>query len=172
MCQISKIENNSNIFLICATNCPWDIDSAILRRFQKRLYISLPNPSERYELFKLFTKDTSLEGTTMNWIELVQRTEGYSGSDLYHIIQHALTIPLFELHDTKIWKICADGFYEPANTSNLDTEDIVCDDLSALPSCTVRARLVEPLDLVNALDTVRITVSKEELKKYCIFERD
>ena len=31
------------IFLLCATNCPWELDSAFLRRFQKRIYIPLPD---------------------------------------------------------------------------------------------------------------------------------
>jgi SpoVK/Ycf46/Vps4 family AAA+-type ATPase len=31
------------IFLLCATNCPWDVDSAFLRRFQRRIYIPTPN---------------------------------------------------------------------------------------------------------------------------------
>ena len=31
------------LFLLCATNCPWEIDSAFLRRFQKRIYIPLPD---------------------------------------------------------------------------------------------------------------------------------
>jgi len=37
--------NNSSIFLLCATNCPWELDSAFLRRFQKRAYVPLPDRS-------------------------------------------------------------------------------------------------------------------------------
>ena len=33
----------NNLFLLCATNCPWELDSAFLRRFQKRIYIPLPD---------------------------------------------------------------------------------------------------------------------------------
>jgi vacuolar protein-sorting-associated protein 4 len=43
--QMDKCDKQ--IFLMCATNCPWDIDSAFLRRFQKRIYIPLP---KEYEL--------------------------------------------------------------------------------------------------------------------------
>ncbi|KAK3709440.1 hypothetical protein RRG08_005202 [Elysia crispata] len=39
--------DKANIFLLCATNCPWELDKAFLCRFQKRIYIPLPNnPSE------------------------------------------------------------------------------------------------------------------------------
>lgn len=35
-------ESADQIFLLCATNCPWELDTAFLRRFQKRIYIPLP----------------------------------------------------------------------------------------------------------------------------------
>lgn len=35
--------SDPSLFLLCATNCPWDLDSAFLRRFQKRIYIPLPD---------------------------------------------------------------------------------------------------------------------------------
>jgi vacuolar protein-sorting-associated protein 4 len=34
--------SNDSVFLLCATNCPWELDSAFLRRFQKHIYIPLP----------------------------------------------------------------------------------------------------------------------------------
>ena len=40
------------VFLLCATNCPWDLDSAFLRRFQKRLYVPLPDFAARKQLLK------------------------------------------------------------------------------------------------------------------------
>lgn len=43
--MLRQIENaiDSHIFLLCATNCPWELDSAFLRRFQKRVYVPLPD---------------------------------------------------------------------------------------------------------------------------------
>ena len=35
--------DNRNIFLLCATNCPWELDSAFIRRFQRRIYVPLPD---------------------------------------------------------------------------------------------------------------------------------
>ena len=45
MAQINGVHarDNRNIVIIGATNCPWNIDKAIRRRFQKRIYIPLPN---------------------------------------------------------------------------------------------------------------------------------
>lgn len=171
MCQISKIENCPNLFLICATNCPWDLDTAFLRRFQKRLYIPLPTSAERYELFQLLTKDIPLDSTKDFWSYLLERTEGFSGSDIAQIVQYALNIPIFELDDKKIWKMCKDGFYEPfSETDDLEKIRIVCSNLSDLPPGTVRARSPSPLDLIAALETVRVTVKKDEVKRYIEFQ--
>ena len=35
-------EGGGRMFLLCATNCPWELDGAFIRRFQKRIYVPLP----------------------------------------------------------------------------------------------------------------------------------
>ena len=63
---LREIENatQSNIFLLCATNCPWELDSAFLRRFQKRAFIPLPD--RLYSKFCLrCVQDCSLETETV-----------------------------------------------------------------------------------------------------------
>lgn len=87
LCQISQITSQSNFFLICATNCPWDLDSAFLRRFQKRVYVPLPDYAERRDLFKMFTKNTALDTTSTIWENLINRTDGWSGSDISDLVQ-------------------------------------------------------------------------------------
>ena len=51
--------SNDKVFLLCATNCPWELDSAFLRRFERRLYVPLPDSKTRTKLIKLFLKTTS-----------------------------------------------------------------------------------------------------------------
>ena len=43
--QMEGVDNNGHnrMFLLCATNCPWELDPAFLRRFQKRIYVPLPD---------------------------------------------------------------------------------------------------------------------------------
>lgn len=42
---LQQLDNaiNNEILILAATNCPWDLDPAFLRRFQRRIYIPLPN---------------------------------------------------------------------------------------------------------------------------------
>ena len=48
--------STGTVFVLCATNCPWDLDSAFLRRFQKRIYIPLPDASTRRNILMLKVK--------------------------------------------------------------------------------------------------------------------
>lgn len=167
MCEMSKVENVKNMFLICATNCPWDLDTAFLRRFHKRIYVPLPNIAERHEIFQLFTKNIPLEIRSEIWNPLVQQTEGFSGSDLSDLVQSALNTPIMELEDTKIWKYTADGFYEPiVNTDDFSLENIVCCDLYDLPHESVRARPLQALDFLNSLNDMTATVSATNVEKF------
>lgn len=167
LCQLNKMEEYPNFFLIAATNCPWDLDTAFLRRFQKRLYVPLPNSIERKSLFKMFTNNTQLEESFKNWESFIAKTEGFSGSDISDLIQQALSYPIIELDDVKIWRNCPDGFYEPiSNNDDFNIEEIVYSELDDLPPCSVRARKVQYVDLLNAFDTIKVTVTKEEIEKY------
>ncbi|XP_072393780.1 uncharacterized protein [Diabrotica undecimpunctata] len=169
LCQMGKIESNSNVFLISATNCPWDIDPAFLRRFRKRMYIPLPDHLERRDLFRMFTSDTPLEKSFNMWAHLIPKTEGFSGSDISDLVQQALNLPILELEDTKIWKTSSDGFYEPIQPHDFDLEDIICSELDDLPPCSVRARSAQPTDLENAFDGINVTVKRNDIAKYIEF---
>jgi vacuolar protein-sorting-associated protein 4 len=162
MCQMSSTEECKNMYTVCATNCPWDLDTAILRRFQKRIYIPLPNENERFEFF---TKNVQFHDGFVDWTPLLKKTEGYSGSDLLDLIQNALNIPLHELEDTKIWKHTEEGFYEPV-LGEQDFSNVICSELSDLPPNSVKARKLQMNDLLNAVDTVVRTVTQSDVKKY------
>lgn len=77
-----------------ATNIPWVLDSAIRRRFEKRIYIPLPEESARLELFKLHLGQTpSLVGPA-DLQQLARHTEGFSGADIGIVCRDAILSPL------------------------------------------------------------------------------
>ncbi|XP_052742633.1 katanin p60 ATPase-containing subunit A-like 2 [Bicyclus anynana] len=79
------------VFLLVNSNMPWEIDSAMLRRLEKRIYIPLPDFKTREELFESFLSSKNIELVPrVNFQELAAKTEGYSGSDVKLVCKEAL----------------------------------------------------------------------------------
>ncbi|CAK9229323.1 unnamed protein product [Sphagnum jensenii] len=76
------------VMVLAATNFPWDIDEALRRRLEKRIYIPLPNEEGRRELIRINLKDVEI-AKDVDVEDLARRTEGYSGDDLTNICRDA-----------------------------------------------------------------------------------
>ncbi|MEI7989068.1 MAG: ATP-binding protein [Chloroflexota bacterium] len=72
-----------------ATNVPWLIDSAMLSRFQKRIYVPLPDETARLSILKINIQRTGHK-SLLSLEELAQRTEGYSGREINQLCQTAV----------------------------------------------------------------------------------
>lgn len=82
-------ENKSKIVMVLgATNHPWDLDDALRRRFEKRVYIPLPNKIGRDQMFKINLKGIKV-ADDIKYSELIKNTEGYSGSDIANVCREA-----------------------------------------------------------------------------------
>ncbi|MEM1514908.1 MAG: AAA family ATPase [Thermoproteota archaeon] len=79
-------KNPLRVYVIGATNKPWDLDPPFIRRFQKRIYVPPPGHKERLEAFKLYTKPLKL-APDVDLDKLARLTEGFSGSDIMDICQ-------------------------------------------------------------------------------------
>lgn len=77
-----------HLYVIGATNKPWNLDEAFIRRFQKRIYIPPPDFEARVQLFKMYTKGLKLE-SDVDFRRLAALTEGYTGADIQAICQSA-----------------------------------------------------------------------------------
>ena len=108
--QMQGVGNdNDGVLVLGATNIPWVLDAAIRRRFEKRIYIDLPEANARWGghfLSTLFPYDYQLSRTSMfklnlgadtahslteaDFRELGQRTDGYSGADIAIVVRDAL----------------------------------------------------------------------------------
>jgi SpoVK/Ycf46/Vps4 family AAA+-type ATPase len=79
---------NLHVYVIGATNKPWDLDWAFIRRFQKRILVSLPDHHTRLMMFKLYTACLQL-APNVKLRELARLSEGFSGSDIRDLNQSA-----------------------------------------------------------------------------------
>lgn len=146
----SEANGASNIKMVtvmAATNRPWDLDDALRRRFEKRIYIPLPNVNGREQLFKINLKNIKLtEG--VNYSLLVDKTNGYSGADISNVCREAAFMPM-----RRNWE-------KNKNSNNL--EEIVSnpkfrEDINVA---------IDMKDLLAAINNISKSVSKSDLDVY------
>ncbi|XP_047949882.1 katanin p60 ATPase-containing subunit A-like 2 isoform X1 [Salvia hispanica] len=83
------------VFVLAATNLPWELDAAMLRRLEKRILVPLPEPEARQAMFEELLP--SKYGEELSYDLLVEKTDGYSGSDLRLLCKEAAMQPLRRL---------------------------------------------------------------------------
>uniref|UniRef100_D8PX12 AAA+ ATPase domain-containing protein n=1 Tax=Schizophyllum commune (strain H4-8 / FGSC 9210) TaxID=578458 RepID=D8PX12_SCHCM len=88
--------NEDSVIVIGATNRPFDLDDAVLRRLPRRLLVDLPGEKERAEILKILLRDETL-GEDVDVKALAKRTESFSGSDLKHLCVSAALDAVKEL---------------------------------------------------------------------------
>lgn len=85
---INGKSKESFLYVIGATNKPWSLESGFLRRFQKRIYVTLPDMASRRHLFKQYVSKLSRD-QSLKVEELAKLSEAYSASDIKDICQSA-----------------------------------------------------------------------------------
>ncbi|MED6218466.1 hypothetical protein PIB30_026801 [Stylosanthes scabra] len=83
------------ILVLAATNRPFDLDEAIIRRFERRIMVGLPSAENREGILKTLLSKEKHEN--IDFKELATMTEGYSGSDLKNLCMTAAYRPVREL---------------------------------------------------------------------------
>lgn len=80
--QLDGIKQTSDIFFLCASNMPWDLDPALLRRLEKRVLVPMPDLVSRK---KMLEKNLNLVTHTLSYEDfesIALSTKCYSGSDI------------------------------------------------------------------------------------------
>ena len=106
-------DSQNKTLLIGCTNCPWDIDDAVMRRFQRRIYVPLPDRDARKTLWKKLLvsagmKDGSVVVAPKDVEKLIRVSEGFSCSDISSIANEAAFGPLREFGIEAIKNVKAD----------------------------------------------------------------
>ncbi|XP_068581597.1 vacuolar protein sorting-associated protein 4B-like [Cebidichthys violaceus] len=179
--QMQGVGNdNEGILVLGATNIPWTLDSAIRRRFEKRIYIPLPEAHARSFMFKLHLGSTPNSLTEADFVALGQKTEGYSGADVSVIVRDALMQP--------VRKVQSATHFKKVRGSSWKNPDVVVDDL--LTPCSPGdpnavamtwmdvpgEKLLEPVvcmpDMLRSLTSTKPTVNEQDLDKLRKFTED
>ncbi|KAL4482538.1 hypothetical protein ABPG72_005781 [Tetrahymena utriculariae] len=103
--QLDDIQNDKekNVNIVAITNMPWELDIAVLRRFEKRVLVPMPNQKFREEILTLILGDKVL--TKEQRKEIAELTLGYSGADISTVINDAFMRPLKDLRNAKYFKV-------------------------------------------------------------------
>lgn len=95
----SSVTTGMSIMVLATTNCPWDLDEALRRRLEKRIFIPLPDLPARADLYRICLRNIPLgEGVDTKYLAAI--SEGYSGADVHIVCREASMIPLRRVMQT------------------------------------------------------------------------
>jgi len=92
-----KSTHDKPLLVLGATNRPWDIDNAMLSRFEKRVHVPLPDLKARAGIFKIHSEGVNTSLSEEDYIELAVRSDGYSGRDIANVCREVIMLPIREL---------------------------------------------------------------------------
>ena len=114
------------LYVIGATNKPWSLDWPFLRRFQKRIYVSLPTQEARENLFDQYTAPLS-KNLSLKTSELAKLFDGYSASDIKDVCQAAQIKTVHEIFNSPDYHEPVEGEVpvQPRELTTSDFKDIM-----------------------------------------------
>ena len=131
-------KEDERITLIGATNLPWELDFALRSRFEKKIHVPLPGKEARSLIFEIHMEDVEVS-PTIDYDELADLTEGYSGRDISVVCREAAMEPIRDLQ----------------RSGRMDDEREILD-----------IRPVSRDDLLQAIENIRPATPPEDIKKY------
>ena len=177
--QMNGVHNDheTEVLVLGATNIPWALDSAIKRRFEKRVYIPLPELDARRRMFELNIGSTPCTLTPRDIRTLAAQTEGYSGADVAVVVREALMQPVRRVmnatHFKQVREVDDDGTertrYMPCSPGDPDAREMTWMDVE---SDELREPHLVMNDFLKALHAVRPSVSAADIQKHLDFMRE
>ena len=165
--QMQGVGNdNDGILVLGASNVPWELDPAIRRRFEKRIYIPLPDIHARAAQFKIRLGKTPHNLAEEDFLDLAQGTEGYSGSDITVVVKEAMMMPVRKCQTATRFKQTVDGFFIPTFPSDQSGIDMT---LFQMDPTKLKAPDVTTEDFFQAIARIKPSVSNADLEKQIEF---
>ncbi|CAF3040830.1 unnamed protein product [Rotaria sp. Silwood2] len=169
--------DNSGVLVLAATNVPWTLDTAIRRRFEKRIYLPLPEMNERAGIFKSHLGSGTYHTIKDHeWMELAQKAEKYSGADIAVVCREALLRPIRRLssatHFKKVQNPKPDGPHQlwlPCSPGDPGAVELTLDNIKSDELCEPPVTMS---DMLAALLTQKPTVHEKDLIKFQKFTEE
>ncbi|KAF4379825.1 hypothetical protein F8388_023842 [Cannabis sativa] len=169
---------DQKVLVLAATNTPYALDQAIRRRFDKRIYIPLPDAKARQHMFKVHLGDTPHNLTESDFESLGRKTEGFSGSDVAVCVKDVLFEPVRKTQDAMFFVKNSDGMWVPCGPKQPGAIQVSMQDLAARGEASkILPPPISRTDFDKVLARQRPTVSKSDLEiqtqmhtKTCLFE--
>ena len=133
------------VLTIAATNRPWDLDPAVLSRFEKKVLIPLPDEVTRARILQIHLDGKGYK-TDLTYEELATLTKGYSGRE--------------------VERFCKEVTTRMIEGMNGDIPALVDKGLDTLKNYKIKVRPLEREDFERAARTIHPQTSSEEMRKY------
>ncbi|KAJ9140180.1 hypothetical protein P3X46_030857 [Hevea brasiliensis] len=125
-----RTKDTERVLVLAATNRPFDLDEAVIRRLPRRLMVNLPDAPNRAKILKVVLAKEDLS-PDVDFDAIASMTDGYSGSDLKNLCVTAAHHPIKEILE-KEKKECATALAEgkpaPALSGSADIRPLNMDD--------------------------------------------
>ncbi|OMH80319.1 Protein MSP1 [Zancudomyces culisetae] len=124
----SSFNANSRVILMAATNRPFDLDDAILRRLPRRILVDLPSAADRAKIISLHLEGEKIS-PALDINKIAERAQFYSGSDLKNLCIAAALSAVRE-HISKHASTISDHNNDSGNDHNIDNSGRISGDSS------------------------------------------
>ena len=154
------------VFVLAATNNPSNLDIAVVRRFEQRLYIPLPDADARCLMFKKKLDKCVHKLSEDDYKAAADATDQYSGADIEIVTRYCKESALRKYADATEFKVNSEGKYIPikyaddveGETVTMNFNDIVQNQVCVLP--------IVLSDLIESITKNKPSTSAVDCKKY------
>ncbi|TMW94096.1 hypothetical protein EJD97_010734 [Solanum chilense] len=166
-------DDDKKVLVLAATNTPYSLDQAIRRRFDKRIYIPLPDLKARQHMFKVHLGDTPHNLTESDFEQLARKTEGFSGSDISVCVNEVLFEPVRKTQDAEFFIKTSDGLWVPCGPRQAGA---IQTNMQELAAKGLASKITPPPISIRDFDRVlwkqKPTVSKADLELHERFTKE
>ena len=160
-------DNDKFVFFLAATNNPAALDIAIVRRFQQRLYIPLPDADVRCLMFKKKLEGCQHLLADDDYTKAAEMTNQYSGADIETVVRYVKESALRKYADSEEFKLDpADNKYIPLKYAQEVEGEPVKIKFNDMTSEQVRVLPILVEDIMEAIAKNRPSTSSSDSKKY------